>query len=71
VGSRLGRDEEPAQERGGRGWAEGGGGEARWAARRKRGEKGLGGGSIFPFFALIPHLDAYLTNSLNHEQKDA
>jgi hypothetical protein len=55
---------------GGLGWAKGGGGAARWAARRKRGEKGLGG-FYFPFFALFPHLDAYFTNSLNHKQKDA
>jgi hypothetical protein len=32
----------------GAGWAEGEGGAARWAARRKRGEKGLGG-FYFPF----------------------
>jgi hypothetical protein len=49
----------------------GGGGAARWATRRKRGEKGLGGSFYFPFFALFPHLDAYFTNSLNHKQKDA
>jgi hypothetical protein len=47
------------------------GGATRWAARRKRAEKGLGGVSIFPFFALISHLDSYFTNSLNHKQKDA
>jgi hypothetical protein len=56
---------------GGLSWAEGGRGAARWAARRKRGEKGLGG-FYFPFlFALLTHLDAYFTNSLNHKQKDA
>jgi hypothetical protein len=28
-------------------------------------------GFLFSFFALIPHLGAYFTNSLNHKQKDA
>jgi hypothetical protein len=46
----------------------GGGDTARWVARRKRGEKGLGFFSIF-LFALIPHPNAHFTNSLNHKKK--
>jgi hypothetical protein len=43
-------------------------GHARWAARRRKGgRKGLGV-SIF-LFALILHLSAHFTNSLNHQQK--